>query len=76
MLPGMQVQTRKVSYVAYEQDGAFVAQCLNVDVASEGDTEESAVASLKEALELFFDAESPEMTPARAVRFGEMLIHA
>jgi len=76
ILPGMHPHTHKVHYVAYEQDGAFVAQCLNVDVASEGDTEEEAVASLKEALELYFDAESPEMTPTRAVRFGEMLIHA
>ena len=74
ILPGMQPQ--KVRYVVYEQDGAFVAQCLDVDVASEGDTEEEAVTSLKEALELFFDAEAPVMTPSRAVRFGEIVIHA
>ena len=74
ILPGMQPQ--KVRYVVYEQDGAFVAQCLDVDVASEGDTEEEAVTSLKEALELFFDADAPEMMPSRAIRFGEIVIHA
>ena len=53
MLPGMQPQT--VRYVVYEQDGAFVAQGLDVDVASEGDTEEEAVLNLREAFELYFD---------------------
>jgi predicted RNase H-like HicB family nuclease len=74
MLPGMQPQT--VRYAVYEQDGAFVAQCLDVDVASEGDTEEEAVLNLKEALELYFDAETPVTMPSRAVRFGEIVIRA
>ena len=74
ILAGMQPQ--KVRYVVYEQDGAFVAQCLDVDVASEGDTEEEAVVNLREALELYFDAEAPVMMPSRAVRFGEIVIHA
>lgn len=65
-----------VRYVVYEQDEAFVAQCLDVDVASEGDTEEEAVASLKEALELYFDSTAPATRPSRAVRFGELVINA
>ena len=76
ILPGMQPHMHKVRYLIFEQDGAFVAQCLDVDVASEGDTEEEAVTFLREALELYFDAEAPEMTPSRAVRFGEIVIHA
>ena len=74
IIPEMQPQT--VRYVVYAQDGAFLAQCLDVDVASEGDTEEEAVINLREALELYFDAGAPEMTPSRAVRFGEIVIHA
>ena len=74
ILAGMQPQ--KVRYVVYEQEGAFVAQCLDVDVASEGDTDEGAVANLREALELYFDAETPVMMPSRAVRFGEIVIHS
>ena len=42
ILPGMQPHMHKVRYLIFEQDGAFVAQCLDVDVASEGDTEEEA----------------------------------
>ena len=74
MLSGMRAQ--RLRYVVYEQDGAFVAQCLDVDVASEGDTDEAAVASLVEALELYFSADTPAMMTSRAVRFGEIVIHA
>ena len=33
----------------------YVSQCLEVDIASQGDTEEEALANLKEALELHFE---------------------
>jgi predicted RNase H-like HicB family nuclease len=33
----------------------FVAQCLEIDVASQGETEEKAVENLREALELHFE---------------------
>lgn len=70
------MQPRKVRYVVYEQDCAFVAQCLDVDVASEGDTEDEAVVNLREALALYFDEGTPATTPSRAVRFGEMVVDA
>jgi predicted RNase H-like HicB family nuclease len=38
----------------------FVSQCLEVDVASQGETEEEALANLSEALELYF--EPPQAT--------------
>ena len=42
-------------YTVFEEDGAFVARCLDVEVASEGDTQEGAIDNLKEALELYFE---------------------
>lgn len=38
----------------------YVAQCLEVDVASQGETEAEALANLREALELYF--EEPQAT--------------
>jgi len=38
----------------------YVSQCLEVDVASQGETEEEALTNLKEALELHF--EPPQAT--------------
>lgn len=46
---------RKLNYVVLPEDGVFVARCLDVEVASDGPTEQEAVASLREALELYFD---------------------
>ncbi len=41
----------------------YVARCLEVEVASQGETVEEALANLKEALELYFeDAPVPDMT--------------
>ena len=36
----------------WQEEDLFVAQCLEVDIASQGSTEEEALANLREALEL------------------------
>ena len=46
-----------------QEDDWFVAQCLEVDVASQGETEEGALASLREALELHFEPPCSTTTP-------------
>ncbi len=39
----------------------YVARCLEVEVASQGETVEAALANLREALELYFeDAPAPD----------------
>jgi len=50
----MNAMKRLMKFVVFEEDGAYVARCLDVEVASEGDTEAQAVANLQEALELYF----------------------
>ncbi len=41
----------------------FVARCLEIEVASQGETVEIALVNLKEALELYFeDAPIPDLT--------------
>ena len=44
--------------VLTREDGGFVALCPEVDVTSQGATVEEAKASLKEAVELFFECAS------------------
>ena len=46
---------KQMAYVVYREDEFMVAQCLNVDVSSFGDTREEAVANLKEAVELYLE---------------------
>ncbi len=52
----------------------YVAQCLEIDVASQGETEEEALAGLKEALEFYF--EPPTATRPPALRTIEVEVGA
>jgi predicted RNase H-like HicB family nuclease len=52
----------------------YVAQCLEIDVASQGETEDVALSNLKEALELYF--EPPQATRPPLVRLIEVEVGA
>ncbi len=52
----------------------FVAQCLEFDVASQGESEAQALANLREALELYF--EDPHASVAPEIRQLEVEISA
>jgi predicted RNase H-like HicB family nuclease len=67
-----------VQAVVYREDEHYVAQCLNVDVSSFGDTEEEALASLQEALELYFeDMPVTAITPVEAPEVRQLtVVHA
>ncbi len=54
--------TQKFTASVSKEGNWFVAQCLEVDVASQGETEDEALANLREALELHF--EEPQATAA------------
>jgi len=51
-----------------------VAQCLEVDVASQGSTDEEALANLREALALYF--EDPRATISPDIRVVEVDVSA
>jgi predicted RNase H-like HicB family nuclease len=52
---------RLTAAVTHEGDW-YVARCLDVEVTSQGETFEEALANLREALELYFeDAPVPEL---------------
>lgn len=45
----------KIKYEVYPEGDLFVARCLNIDVSTDGATEEEALDNLREAIELFFE---------------------
>ena len=47
--------TKTFSASIWKEDNWYVAQCMEVDVASQGKTKDEALANLHEALELHFD---------------------
>lgn len=74
----MGTMERKLKYVIFPEDDVFVARCLDVEVASDGATEEEAVANLQEALELYFEDHQASLAelPPRTYQFGEVAVNA
>jgi len=57
---------RKQLTAIIEREGnGYVSLCAELDIASQGDTIEEAKKNLREALELFFEAASPEEIKTR-----------
>ena len=52
--------SKRLTAVIQREDGGYVALCPELDVASQGDTIESARENFREALELFFECASPD----------------
>lgn len=48
---------KNLHYVIWKEGKWFVARCLEVEVASQGESEKVAVKNLTEALELYFEDE-------------------
>ena len=63
---GRQEVERTFSASVWREGNLYVAQCLEIDVASQGENEEAALENLREALELHF--EPPHATDAPLVR--------
>jgi predicted RNase H-like HicB family nuclease len=51
---------QKVHVVVFKEGDDWVANCLEYDVASQGDSEEHALAMIREAVELHIEDLTPE----------------
>jgi len=67
---------KEINYVIWQEDKYYVAQCLNVDVSSFGETLDEAIHNIKEAVELYFEGENIEVPKIERVLLGKDLIHA
>ena len=65
---------RPFTATVWREGNWFVSQCLEVDVASQGETEEEALANLIDALELHF--EKPLATRPPKLRTVEVEVGA
>ena len=65
---------RPFAATVWREGNWFVSQCLEVDVASQGETEEEALAKLQEALELHF--KQPRATRLPKLRTIEVEVGA
>jgi len=58
--------------LVWKEGDLFVAQCLEVDIASQGETKKKAVVNLEEALELYFEDERLPMLPESEYQMAEL----
>ncbi len=65
---------RRFNATTWQEGEWFIAQCIEVDVASQGATEEEALENLRDALELHFTP--PVATIAPQVRTIEVEVAA
>lgn len=64
---------KSFKYVIYREGKYYVSQCLNIDIASCGDSIEEALNNLKDAVELYFRNE-PNKYREAFHEIGEALI--
>ena len=57
--------SKRLTAIIQAEPPGFVALCPGLDVASQGDTIEQALANLREAVELFYECASAEEIAAR-----------
>ena len=62
------MKTVTLSAVLNPEDNGYVSLCYELDIASQGDTIDEALANLKEALEGFFETASAEEVRTRLKR--------
>ncbi len=68
---------KEIDYVIWQEGKYFVAQCLNVNVNTFGETIEEAKNNLKEAVELYFeDGASEDILQIKNVIVGKETINA
>jgi predicted RNase H-like HicB family nuclease len=56
--------TQEFTATVWQEGEWFVAQCREVDVASQGQTEDEALDNLREALELHFEPPRATVLPS------------
>lgn len=49
---------KEIFYIIWKEGKYYVAQCLNVDISSFGETIEEVKKNIKEAVELYFENEN------------------
>lgn len=66
-----------LKYIIYKEAKYYVAQCLNVDVSSFGESIQDAQKNLKEAIELYFEDEKgkEKYIHIDEVLFGETIVN-
>jgi predicted RNase H-like HicB family nuclease len=62
---------KEIDFILWQEGKYYVAQCLNIEVSSFGETIEEAVKNLKEAVELYLEGEDIELPKIEKIMLGK-----
>lgn len=68
------ILNKKDNIIIEKEDNWYIAKCIDTNVASQGKTQEEAIANLKEAIELYMQNEEPEQPKSIFVTTLEVAI--
>ena len=52
---------KEIDFILWQEGKYYIAQCLNIEVSSFGETVDEAIKNLKEAIELYLEGENIEL---------------
>jgi predicted RNase H-like HicB family nuclease len=72
----MEVKSLKeIDFILWQEGKYYVAQCLNIEVSSFGETVDEAIKNLKEAVELYLEGENIELPKIEKIMLGKEKIN-
>ena len=66
---------KEIDFVVWQEGKYYVAQCLNIEVSSFGETVDEAIKNLKEAVELYLEGEDIEIPTIEKIILGKERIN-
>lgn len=62
---------KEIDFIVWLEGKYYVAQCLNVEVSSFGETIDEAIRNLKEAVELYLEGEDIDLSSVEKIIIGK-----
>jgi predicted RNase H-like HicB family nuclease len=66
---------KEIDFILWQEGKYYVAQCLNIEVSSFGETVDEAIKNLKEAVELYLEGENIELPKIEKIMLGKEKIN-
>ena len=62
---------KEIDFILWQEGKYYIAQCLNIEVSSFGETVDEAIKNLKEAIELYLEGEDIELPKIEKIMLGK-----
>ena len=66
---------KEIDFILWQEGKYYVAQCLNIEVSSFGETVDEVIKNLKEAVELYLEGENIELPKIEKIMLGKEKIN-